>query len=254
MNLRQIIKKLDGIAPFETAEEWDNSGLMVGHPDAEISRAVVALDATRAAIAFARNNHADLIITHHPLIFKPLPNLDLSAVLPDKLATLITSGIAVVSLHTNLDAAAGGVADTLADFLGLQEVEGAGPFRTGRLASAADLGNWAAKIGAARVVDGGRPVLRVGLCPGSGMDYWKQALDSGCDTFVTGDVRYHQALDAQEAGFNVVDLGHFGSEHLIVKPLAAGLRQTLAGIEILEFNAQDIFRTIKRRVKIEKAD
>jgi putative NIF3 family GTP cyclohydrolase 1 type 2 len=93
----------------------------------------------------------------------------------------------------------------------------------------------------ARVIDAGRDVCTVGACPGSGMDYWRVAHQGGCDTIVTGDVRYHAATDALEAGLNVVDLGHFCSEEMIIQPLAGKLRTKLNGTDVKAYMADDIF-------------
>ncbi len=242
MRLKEIIKILDKVAPFALAEEWDNCGLMVGDPEQDVLKVMVALDPTLAVIAAAAES--DLIITHHPLFFGPIQALDLSEPLGRKVAMLMQNRTALVAMHTNLDKAAGGVADQLALKLGLQGLEQEGFLRTGRLKQPEVLKAWVKKLGTEfnsvpRVVDGGRAVSMVGLCPGSGMEFWRQAHAYGCDTFVTGDVKYHQALEAREAGMNVVDLGHFASEELVIKPLAERLRAH--NLDVRPYEAHDIF-------------
>lgn len=243
MILKDVMSVLDAIAPFEAAEEWDNVGLMVGDPCSEITSILVALDPSHEVIEAARKKGFDLILTHHPLIFKPISCLDLKDTVAAKIAALIHAGINLVSMHTNLDRAPGGVADELARRLGLQEVETHGLLRAGSLRRATPLKEWVQALSCRnpRVIDGGRNVHMVAVCPGSGMDFWKQALYLGCDTFVTGDVRYHAGLSAKEAGMNVVDLGHFGTEEIIITPLTRRLKQKLKGTTVQAHKGRDIF-------------
>lgn len=238
---------LDSIAPFETAKEWDNPGLQVGDPLSDVTRITVALDATREAIEDAIRSGSDLIVTHHPLIMRPLRSLDLSRENVRKIAELLTNRISLVSMHTNLDVAQGGTADCLAERLGIKDVRAQGFLRVGNVAGSPSLKEWVAGLGfvSARVCDALRPVARVGVCPGSGMDLWEEALSLGCDTFVTGDVRYHGALDAREAGMNVVDLGHFPTEQLVLDGLAAMLRRSLVGMEVRVYRGRDVFAAIE---------
>lgn len=243
MILKDVITALDAIAPFETAEEWDNVGLMVGDPESMIRSVMVSLDPSFEVISAAEEAEIDLILTHHPLIFNPLKRIDLQDMVPRKIAMLIRSGINLVSMHTNLDKAQGGVADELARRLSLSDFQAYGVMRTGYLKAPVALRAWLEGLGVAspRFIDAGREVFHVALCPGSGMDYWRKAHDLGCDTFVTGDVRYHAGLEALEAGVNVVDLGHFATEDIIVEPLAERLRQDLKGILVHTRRGRDIF-------------
>lgn len=234
---------LDEMAPFETAEHWDNAGLMVGDPDQIVHSALVALDPGFDVIRHAIQTGCDLIITHHPLIFRPLVNLDLARPLAKKISMLIKAGISLVSMHTNLDKCASGVADTMAGALGLKDVKADGAMRTGTIAAPVPLAAWigALPFRGAKVVDAGKDVSFVGMCPGSGMDYWLEAFDMGCDTFVTGDVRYHAAVDARDAGMNVIDLGHFATEEIAIGPVSAMLQEKLQGIEVTGFKGKDVF-------------
>jgi putative NIF3 family GTP cyclohydrolase 1 type 2 len=135
------------------------------------------------------------------------------------------------------------VADELAKRLALNDVRSHGYMRIGFINIPTTLNDWitALHIRSARLIDTGRDVSMVAMCPGSGMEYWKHALSLGCDTFVTGDVRYHAGLDAKEAGMNVVDLGHFGSEEIIVTPLAERLKQELKGVAVHAHQGRDVF-------------
>ena len=243
MILKDVMAVLDTIAPFEAAEEWDNVGLMVGDLYSPINSVLVALDPSLEVIHTAKEAGIDLILTHHPLIFQPIARIDLQDVIAKKIAMLILTRINLISMHTNLDKAPGGVADELAKRLALNDVSVNGSMRVGSISMPATLNNWitALRVRSARLIDTGRDVSMVAVCPGSGMDYWKHALSLGCDTFVTGDVRYHAGLDAKEAGMNVVDLGHFGTEEIIVTPLAERLKQELKGVAVHAHQGRDVF-------------
>ena len=243
MMLKDVIAVLDTIAPFEGAQEWDNVGLMVGDVESPINSVLVALDPSLEVIHKAKEARIDLILTHHPLILQPIIRIDLQDVIAKKIAMLILTRINLISMHTNLDKAPGGVADELAKRLGLNDVRSDGYMRIGSINKPVPLNDWitALRVRSARLIDTGRDVSMVALCPGSGMEYWKQALSLGCDTFVTGDVRYHAGLDAKEAGMNVVDLGHFGTEEIIVIPLAERLKQELKGVAVHAHQGRDVF-------------
>jgi GTP cyclohydrolase I len=243
MMLKDVMAVLDTIAPFEAAETWDNVGLMVGDQESPINSVLVALDPSLEVIHTAKEGGIDLILTHHPLILKPLARIDLQEVIAKKIAMLILTRINLISMHTNLDKAPGGVADELAKRLALSDVRPHGYMRIGFINKPTTMNEWitAMSIRDARLIDNHREVSMVAVCPGSGMEYWKHALSLGCDTFVTGDVRYHAGLDAKEAGMNVVDLGHFGTEEIIVAPLAERLKQELKGVAIHAHQGRDVF-------------
>ncbi len=246
MRLQEIIDILNEIAPFALAQEWDNTGIMVGDPGQEIRSILIALDPTPSAIEHARTHGIDLIVTHHPLFFEPLKSLNLAYGPARKAALLMQNNMALVSMHTNLDTASGGVADVLAARLGLHEVQSLGMLRLGHI-DPQPLEAWVRSLPFpnARICAAGKDVTAVAVCPGSGMDLWHEALESGCDTLVTGDVRYHRAMEAVEAGLNIVDLGHYGSEAVIVKPLAERVRSLLPAVQTTAFEGADIFTSLR---------
>jgi dinuclear metal center YbgI/SA1388 family protein len=245
MKLSDILRVLDGIAPFDLAEKWDNVGLIVGDAGQEIRKAVISLDPGLDVICKAEETGCDLIITHHPLFIEPLKNLNLKDATAFKAGRLLKAGISLVAMHTNLDAAEGGVADVFAGALGLSDIESKGYFRVGTI-EPAPLSDWVKTLPFEnpRITDAGRPAGRIAACPGSGMSLWHEAVDAGCDTIVTGDVRYHSAIEAFEAGLNVVDLGHYGTESIIVGPFAERLARLLKGVEIRSYTGRDIFITV----------
>ncbi len=208
-------------APKQYQEDWDNVGLLCGSMDARVERVLVTLDVTLASAQEAKDMGAELIVSHHPLLFSVK---SLSDETPEGrlLLYLAANHIAVISLHTNLDSAPDGVNDCLARRLGLQKIstlDGAdhGICRIGET-NPQDIDTFARFVkehlgaGGVRYVDGGKPVRRVAVGGGACMDFLPRAMAAGCDTFVTGDVKYHQFLQTQALGINLIDAGHFPTE------------------------------------------
>lgn len=243
-----VLKALETFAPGALAEEWDNSGLQVGDPTQPVTRIWTALDPMPEIIAKAAAARCDLLLTHHPLFFHPLKNLDLSQTLMRGVATAIKANLAIVAAHTNLDSAQNGVNTILADKIGLLGTEALIPAaamfgstdepvglgRVGHLAETMTLEALAAKIN--HIFNGGTirvagkldlPVERVAVCGGSGGSLLPSFRQSGAQAFVSGDFSYHQALEAEEGGYGLIDLGHFRSEHIVVEPLAVLLKNAL---------------------------
>ncbi len=227
--LSRIVEIADKLFPFDSAEEWDNCGIQIGNPDRQITAVAFSLDSTPRAIEFARKNSCELLITHHPVLTEPVLRI-----MPDRLPgrTLLTAArmdIDILSLHTNLDAAPGGLNDGLASLLNLQEVFTPFPARCariGRLAQPMTIDTLAQKIcqdlgiSHVRVVRAMECEVQTVFCAsGSGMGYLRDALNYKADVLVTGDVRYHAALEALELGMPVIDAGHYGTEKAAVSIL-----------------------------------
>ena len=245
-----ILTYIETIAPPYMKEEWDNVGLLCGRRDQEVRKVLVALDPFRNVIQEAIEMGADLIVTHHPLIFRD----DLKAVNEDTetgrcLLTLIENGIAAINAHTNLDLAPGGINDVLAETLGLTDVqiitpEGTdaqgrpyGLLRSGT-AEEQSLETFLANVKESlhckglRYVDGGKPVRKVAVGGGSCADGMHEALAAGCDTFVTSDIKYNQFRTAFELGLNLIDAGHFHTENPTMPILAAKLQAAFPEVEV----------------------
>jgi len=237
--VNHILNALESIAPAALAEEWDNSGLQVGRRDWSVKRVLTALDPTMEVIREARNRKADVLVTHHPLIFSPLRALDLDTPLGEILQELMRHQIAVISAHTNLDSVQGGVNDILASFLavdGLTVLQPAaedvdcGLGRIGSLPARTTLADLATEIKARLAIphirfagDPQLPVHRVALCSGSGSSLLKTFFTSGAQVYITGDVRYHDAREVEAHGLGVIDIGHYESEHIILESFAKQL-------------------------------
>ena len=262
MKCQDVMQAMERIAPRRLAEEWDNPGLLVGSPHDEVRKILVALDVREETVERAIEDGCDLIVAHHPLIFRALKALRTDDATGCKIARLIKADIAVFAAHTNLDSAAGGVNDVLAERLELHDVaplvEGAadsepGLGRIGSLRAEFSLEDFAAlvkeKLGLSSMriaCAGERRISRVALCGGSGAEFVGRAAAKGADAYVTGDVKYHDAERAIGLGIHVLDAGHFATEQPIVARLAERLKKELGdGVEIVaETKSSDFFKFI----------
>ena len=237
MTVHELYQKLSERIPRELSCPWDNDGLMCC-PDgnAEARRVLVTLDVTEAAVNAAKERGYDLIVSHHPMIFKGLKAVNDENFIAAKTIDLIRNGISAMSFHTRLDAVAGGVNDVLAALLGLQN---ALPFgeeaigRIGALPEAMDQKAFAERVKTvlnAPVVllsDAGVPVRRVAVLGGGGDDDVTAAHKAGADTYVTGELKYHSLVDAPEEGMNLIEAGHFHTEN----PVCETLREWLLAMD-----------------------
>ena len=228
--LRQILKVLEKLAPPRLSESWDNSGLQTGDPEAPVDKILISLDPTVEAVREASKRDAQMLLTHHPLIFTSLSSLEPSIYPGDVLYEAIQKGVAVASFHTNLDAAIGGINDLLAEVLGLGEVcvlegerasreAGEGLGRIGVLPEPVRLSDLVRnvkqvfQISTAGVVGPpDRRIHKVAVVGGSGSSLIPDALRRGADALITGDVGHHDAMAAIQGGIAVIDAGHFHTE------------------------------------------
>lgn len=230
---------LDTIAPFSTQESWDNSGLLVGGFDRAVERVAVVLDLNEETLNQAISLEVDLIITHHPVIFKAQKSfLDTSLVY-----RLAENGISVIATHTPFDAAEGGVNDVLCNLLDLTKVEilstqeCEGLLRVGftDTTNAADFAEYVSRQLNANVrfCDGGKEIETVAVCGGAGAEFAHEIAEMGIDAFVTGDAKYHELLDAKEDGLTLIAAGHFETENPAMSILAGKLRGNFPETDII---------------------
>ena len=221
--------------------EWDNVGLLVGRPGREVRRVLVALDITEAVADEAERWGAELIVAHHPVIFRGAKSVTDREPVGRTLLALLEGGISAVCMHTNLDVAPGGVNDALAEALGLEEpgpLRADGLGRVGTLAEARPLEAFAGDVcrildcNGLRYADGGKPVRRVAVGGGACGDCIPDVLAAGCDTFVTADLSYHVFLDAAQQGLNLIDAGHFPTENGICGRLVSYLGGAFPDLEV----------------------
>lgn len=227
---------LNDICPESLQEDWDNSGWQLKIDDQEISRILVALEVTSEVISEAEELGAQLIITHHPLLFSGLKTLDTGTVTGNYLYRLMRSDISVYSMHTNFDIMDGGNNDFLGHLLGIRDVEllgdDSGYCRAGLMPEPMTLDDAAHYIAdilnldveSLHIVgDPGQPVEDLAWCTGSGSEFISLAADYGYDLFITGDVKYHDAQYAKETGIGIIDIGHYGSEKIFAENLIGKL-------------------------------
>lgn len=237
-----FVRLLESWFPSHLAESWDNVGLLLGDPAAPVRRVMTCLTVTPDSAAEALAESADLIVTHHPILFRPVQRLTADG-RAGFVYDLARRGIAVYSPHTAFDGAASGINRTIAERLALEEIQpiravlgpgtaeaGAGGGRRGRLASPRSLADLAAEVhrclgaGATSYVGDADQACRiVAVACGAGMEFLDDAIRLGCDTFVTGEARFHQFLEAQERGVALVLAGHYASERFAVQDLAERL-------------------------------
>ena len=247
--VNDILLFLEKIAPNSMKMDWDNVGLLCGSKVKEVNKIFVALDPFESvcdeAIAFG----ADLLITHHPLIFQPVKSVTDDCSIGRAILKLIRSDISAINAHTNLDCAPGGVNDVLAQTLGLENIEVICPsgvdeegrpwglLRKGSVASQSltdFLAHTKNSLGCQglKYVDGGKPVCKVAVGGGACAGEFRDAVSAGCDTFVTSDVRYNQFWDAKEMGLNLIDAGHFHTENPVCPVLAEKLQAAFPEITV----------------------
>ena len=237
-----ILNFIETLAPTSLKMDWDKVGLLCGSKSASVTKILVALDPFEHVCNEAAAWGAELIVTHHPIIFRPLPNVTDETSIGRGLMTLCRHGINAVNAHTNLDCAPGGVNDVLAQTLGLRNIEvipGGIPnlLRMGDVDEqplSQFLSTVKGHLGCdgLRYVDGGKPVHRVAVGGGACADGMQDAIAAGCDTFVTSDVKYNQFWDAHDLGLNLIDAGHFATENPIIAVLASKLQAQFPEIQV----------------------
>ena len=274
MRLKKIIKQLEGKFPLELAEEWDNVGLLLDSTRREIKSIMLCLDITRDVVDKAVANKVDLIISHHPFIFSPLKKITADEVNGEKILKLARNNIAVYSMHTNIDSGIGGLNDFIIKKIGQEGKVFAisnnrsielrklvtsdlidakdkiiNPLRIQKLKSAITIEELCKIIKEklcipnVRVVgDTAKLVKSYAICTGSGMSF-SGNVKKKADVFITGDLKYHESLDASELNQTIIDLGHYESEYLFVELLEENLKTFFDGTILKEYG-QAVFKVI----------
>ena len=234
----EILTFLETLAPRAMKMDWDNVGLLCGGRNRPVTKILAALDPFEGVCREAAQWGAELIVTHHPLIFSPLKAVTDDTAIGRAVQLLCASNISAINAHTNLDCAPGGVNDCLAQTLGLSNVQviaSSGVDELGRewgllrqgIVENQPLSEFLAHVKTAlhcdglRYVEAGKPVHRVAVGGGACASELLDAVNAGCDTFVTADVKYNQFWDAHDLGLNLIDAGHFPTENPVVGLLAA---------------------------------
>lgn len=251
MKCSDVIKILEDLAPVSCACEWDNPGLLAGRRDKEVRKILVTLDAADEAVEKAVKEGADMLLSHHPLIFKPVKKINDEDFITKRILTLIQHDISYYAMHTNFDSAPGCMADLAAERLGLTDAEVledmgvlerdglSMPYGIGKIGNfskelsveeAAELVKNAFGLEAVSVYGMDRGIVkRAALCPGSGGSEIEIALQKGADVLITGDISHHQGIDAVARNMAVIDGGHYGLEHIFIDFMCQYLGEKLQG-------------------------
>ena len=251
MKNKDIIEILEQLAPKSLACEWDNTGLQVGSPEDEFTGVYVALDAVPETVEAAIKAGCSLLVTHHPLLFSPVSNITDDTVNGRMILSMIRAGLSCYSMHTSYDKTVGGMADAAAkrinmtDCRPLEEAQedGSGIGRAGLLCfnnrvTVRDMAKivrdaFGLSTAAIYTKNENAPVCRAAILPGSGTAEWALALGAGADVYITGDMNYHTAMDAVNAGLAVIDAGHDGIEHIFIEEIAELLSNNIHNNDLI---------------------
>jgi len=248
--MSDIAQVIEDFAPPNIAADWDNVGLLLGRGDADASKVLLALDVTDEIVAEALEAGVQAIITHHPLMRDGTKAINDKTPFGRRMLTLAENKIAVYSAHTNLDFCTGGVNDELAKALGLENVEpickvsdGVFAGRAGVLHTPTKLSEFAKIVQKALLIpvasyvgDSEYMLRKVGVMGGGGAnkDFFRAALEAGCDAYVSSDIKYSMALAAKDMGLNLVDGTHYGTEMIFVSSLKKLFTEKLPKLELIE--------------------
>ena len=245
ITVNEILTYLCKLYPVNTACDFDNVGLLVGDGFCEVKSAIISLDCDVNTIEFAKENGANLIITHHPVIFQSLKSVTENSIV----YSLIKDGISVISMHTNLDVGRGGVNDTLCEVLNLKSIKSYTAndgyvLKCGKT-DISDADEFARFIkeklgGNVRYVSGSKPIKNVLVCSGSGGSYLSEAIAGGFDALITADVKHNVFIDAINSDISLFDGGHFNTENIIVDRLYSLLSKKFKDISFSPYGDRKI--------------
>lgn len=260
MKCEKIIGKLEELSPVSFASSWDNVGLLVGDKEKEIHKILVAVDVTEDVIEQAVQMEADMILSHHPMIFGAMKKITADDFVGRRVMKLIQHDICYYASHTNFDVM--GMADAAADELSLQKrevleityedeiaKEGFGRYgmlpRKMTLSECAQFVKQRFGIECVKVFGNHDEVVEMAaISPGSGKSVMKPALRAGVDVLITGDIDHHEGLDALEQGMSVIDAGHFGLEKIFIPFMEEYLRREVSGVEVVRARQNCPFQMI----------
>lgn len=250
MNLSQIVKILDEKLDINSQYSWDNSGLLVENQDKKISKILATLEVSDSVIDEAIDSNCDMIISHHPLFIKPINSLSYKNIYQSYAIRLIKNNIPLYSCHTNYDKLRDGLNDFVIKILDIQNPEilvtdeSSEDYGLGRIANLTrkmNLDEFINYIKKSLNIDSCRyigkkdiDIKRLAIVTGAGSDFIKIAFEKGADIFLTGDMKYHDSQESHFYGYNILDIGHYGSEKFFPQALIKTLAKVLPGIEIIK--------------------
>ena len=252
MTVKELYGQLERLIPSSLSCEWDNDGLMCS-PDlsASVHKFLLTLDVSEAAVDYAIAEHCDVIVSHHPMIFRPLGAIHEENFTAHKVLKLLKNGISVFSFHTRLDIVEGGVNDRLATLLGLSDTRPFGDAETPTIGRIGGVEPTTVEAFAQKVkdllgvpaissVELGREVRTVALVGGDGKDFLKPAMKAGADLYLTGTLSYNNMVDAADMGLQVMEAGHFFTENPVLQVLEEMLSKICPDAEILHYYSDPV--------------
>lgn len=254
IKVNNIINEMELLAPTYLKEDFDNVGLMVGDKNKEVKKVLLALDCTLKVIEEAKKENVELIITHHPLIFKRPSSITTDTLQGKKIIELIKNDISLYSSHTNLDSVENGLNDTIVSILGFDNSkileknkrdDKAGLGRIVSLKESIQLEDLISKIKKSlninnlRVVKGKDKVNKIAIINGSGQDFIGKAVALGADCIITGDTTYHFASDYKEMEISILDVGHFASEQITFFNVMENLKEKFKYVEFITSTVEE---------------
>lgn len=248
MKVKDLLNHIDTFAPFALSEEWDNPGLMIGSYDAEVSRIAICLDAVSEAVMLAHENNCNVLLCHHPLIFRGVKKINLDSEFGRAVRAAIMNDINIIAAHTNWDKADGGVNDTLANLLGLRECERLDDFGViGKMPEKMKSEKFFAHVKSSwnishiDIYTQRMPeyISRVALCGGSGSSFWHSAQRHKADVYITADMKYHELIDATREGLTIANLNHGEMERASLPELAKKISECGTETVLLNINAMN---------------
>lgn len=260
MKCDEIIKSLEQLSPPSFAEGWDNVGLLAGRRDKEVSRLYIALDATDEVVEEAVRVGADMLLTHHPLIFSPMKRITEDDFIGRRVLKLLQNDISYYAMHTNFDVM--GMADAAADELRLKdrevlfityedEIAKEGIGRYGRLVQVMTLEECALFVKEVFHLEHVRiygepdtPIEWAAVSPGSGKSMIKPAVAAGAEVLITGDIEHHEGLDALAQGLTIIDAGHYGLEKIFIPYMKEYIKRELPQLSVFAAKDKNPFRIL----------
>jgi len=241
MNIRILLDRIDKIIPFNLSETWDNTGLIVGDNEMPVSDICLTLDATPEVVDQAADSKCNVIITHHPLIFNPISNVDTSSIIGAVIKKAIKNDIAIISLHTNWDKS--GLNNALASALNLNNIRTLQPQKKeedrfgviGELSRKVNPDDFLSMVkqtwNLSHVIyheaKSLKPVSSVAICGGSASEFWTDALHENADVYITAEVKYHHRLAAAYKGLSIIEADHYEMENFSLSSLAKSLNRII---------------------------
>ena len=250
LNVRKLLAHIETFAPSSLAEEWDNVGLIVGDYNSEVKRVGICLDAVEEAVIEADKNNCEVLLCHHPLIFRAIKKININSEPGKTISEAIKRNITILAAHTNWDKT--GVNFTLAELLGLVECKNFENFGLcGNLKEEFNVKNFAEfvkdswQVSKLEIYSQELPekISRVALCGGSGAEFWREAKNFNADIYLTADMKYHELIDATHAGLTIGALNHGEMERASLPKLAEKISE--CGVETILLNVNALTSPLK---------